>query len=915
MTLQVFENQHEAPGAGEYGYAVFPSKFRPPAITPQHIVRSRLLTKLHACLDKDLTLLCAPIGFGKSVLLAQWYRELRRQNTRVVWLKLDDGDQEPMRCLIHIDSAFMLDDEVMDVSKGSKAGRGNHESRETILRRLYNTINDVKRSCVLILDAYEQAASVEFNQAVYQLLELMPENFHVAVASRVAPVQLTARLWSENRINHIPASEMCFTKEEITGLFGEETNASFTGHVMKKTQGWPIAVRLFNNAPPPGDDLLMKDQLPRESMLQIKEFIWDQLLKSLPDITRRTLIKTSFLEEIIPELSDRICLHDKSSALLEDLSHLSPLIANKAETGDVYVVNPLLRECLQLSLHSLPKTELNRIHATVVDWYMEQRDIVTALHYVKLTDSPALFARIVEYFGPHAITIQNGVTSLKLAMEKIPANAVEKSTRLTISHAVILIKDGHFSMAQRKLEKAKKMLDWNREYEDKYHGSVQADYIASQYLLALYKNDNFNREYLDQCEIITYQNSAFDGLIGFVHALKSLLYQRNASFSRSESEADRSLRYYKTSKSNYGIASVYLLRGLCCFAKGQVDLARRFYENALNIIATEFKDDPGLNAIAVSLIAEVKYERNEIDNLAPQLDSAIEALESYDGWLDAFVVAYRTASALALMHCDAESAHVILDRAVLLGDERSLDEIKRLAHLQRINVAVRAGDLDAADDLYRQYSDENGPLETIRDKQVMWRESDDYYFTTARLLIAQGNGQEALTALESMVQEAHKTGRLLSMTHGHVLQALACQSLDKQDEAIAVLRHAATVGCSEKYLRVFIDEGEGVIPILQHVIDSERRGNTRTKLGKYCSRVLSVYRKELEGRQATTSFTPRERQVLIGLSHGNSNKIIARSLNVTESAIKFHLKKIYAKLGVSKRGTAVIEARRQQLLS
>ena len=252
---------------------------------------------------------------------------------------------------------------------------------------------------------------------------------------------------------------------------------------------------------------------------------------------------------------------------------------------------------------------------------------------------------------------------------------------------------------------------------------------------------------------------------------------------------------------------------------------------------------------------------------------------------------------------------------MLLAAERSLGEVKRLAQLQRINIHIRNGNLTTANTLYKQYSSENGQLEAIWPKQVIWRELDEYYFTTARLLIAQQNGQKALMILEAIVQEARQTGRLLSLTNGHILQALAYQSLDRQAEAIAVMKQAITIGSSEKYLRVFLDQGEGVIPIIQYVIDNEKRGSTRTRLSKYCSRVLSGYRRELKEGQALLSFTPRERQILIGLNHGNSNKLIARDLGITESTIKFHLKKIYSKLGVNKRSTAVIEAKRQQLLS
>ena len=895
------------------GLAVFPGKFRSPRLSPRYLKRPRLLKMLDAGLGRDLTLLCAPAGFGKSILLAQWCEDLRRRNVMAVWLNLDSRDEDAKRCLAHIDSAFKSAGNVEDIGKADKAGSHYKESHETCLRALYKHIYHIDGHCVLILDAYDQASSPELNQAIRQFLDLMPDNLRLVVSTRVAPVELTAQLWGEGRVAELTAPDMCFTEGEIIELIGEKKRP-FVNSVLARTRGWPVAVSSFIEACE-DRDLQSAENIRLELPRSAEEFIWEQVLKPLPELTRQTLIRTSILEEINPQLANRICGHDKSSGLFAELQHLGPLVSKQNEAGYIYSINPLLRECLQSALDSLTQTELEHIHTSIIDWYIERQDIAGALYYAKRADSPELFARIVKYFGPHAITIQDGVTSLKLAMEKIQQGSVRSSVRLTISQAVVLIKDGHFSMAQRKLEQAEKMLDWNREYEDKYYGSVQADFIATQYLLALYKNENFNREYLDRCEIETYQNSAYDGLLGFVHALKSLLYQRNAAFTRAESEANRSLRYYRTAKSNYGSASVHLIKGICCFARGQLDLAMQSYEKALGIITTDFSDDPGLNAIVESLVAEVRYERNELENLSYQLENAITALESYDGWLDNFIAAYRVASALALSRDDSESAHMILDREELLAAERSLDEIKRLARLQRINIHVRNGELDIANTMFQEYSFEIGKLEIYTEpKQLIWRELDEYYFTAARLMIAQRNGKKALDNLSSLVSEARRTGRLLSLTTGHILQALAYQSLHQQAEAIGAIRQAITIGCSEKYLRVFLDQGDGIIPLLQHVIDSEKKAGTRTRQGKYCSRVLSAYRRELKKSRATLSLTPREMQILTGLSHGSSNKLIARELGITESTIKFHLQKIYSKLKVKKRSTAVIEARRQQLL-
>ncbi len=892
------------------GFVVFPTKLRPSPPAAKLLTRDRLLSRLDGGAAKNLTLLCAPAGFGKTVLLSHWYGELRERAVRTAWVTLDSGDKEPARCLTCIETALTSPQPV----DGADARRQTLRSTDLLLRNLYNWLSETGDRSVLILDAYEKAASAALDETIYRLLRLMPDNLHLALACRTAPADLTGKLQAEGRVNRIAASELCFTEQELAELVGESADPSMATCIAARTQGWPAVARLYADEWPAAEGALPIDDAPCARVpVSVQEYVSSRLLQTLPERTRETLARVSFLERITPELTDRICRHDESPAILSGLTALHPLFSRTDEHG-AYGLNPVLRDCLRLSLEALATTERNAVHSTVIDWYIEESDVGAATRYAELIGDSALSCRIVEHFGPNAIVLNAGITGLRAIMENIHTSTINRSAPLKISEANLATKDGHFALAKRLLAQARKLLDSTLNRDDPHYGLVKVEYIATEYLLSLYSNENFNREYLDRCEIETYQNWAADGLLGFIHALKSLLCQRAASFSRADAEADRSLAYYRSANSDYGTASVHLVKGIGCFAKGQLDLAARSYENALAIIDEAFPQDPGLNAIADSLVAEVRYERNEIDNLQEPLDFAIDTLESNDGWLDTFIAAYRVATAIALTQNDFERANMILDRATLLAAERGLDEIGRLALLSRINVRLREGDIARADALHLQYVENNGLPDLVHDRQAIWREIDDCHFTLARLSIARGEGEAALDTLEPVVQDAHRTGRLLSMTRGHVLQSLAYQSLDRHNEAVSILRHAVTVGSSEKYVRVFLDEGDGIVPTLQSVIDSEKRDNAATRLSRYCSRLLSAYRRESEAGDTGGAFTPRERQILIGLSHGNPNKTIARGLGITESTVKFHLKKIYSKLGVSKRSTAVIEARRQRLL-
>jgi DNA-binding NarL/FixJ family response regulator len=71
---------------------------------------------------------------------------------------------------------------------------------------------------------------------------------------------------------------------------------------------------------------------------------------------------------------------------------------------------------------------------------------------------------------------------------------------------------------------------------------------------------------------------------------------------------------------------------------------------------------------------------------------------------------------------------------------------------------------------------------------------------------------------------------------------------------------------------------------------------------------------EVQGAASTTSLTERETDVLRLLAQGQSNKEIARQLDLVEDTVKTHVRHILSKLGVQSRTQAALHAIRLGLL-
>ena len=70
------------------------SKTAVPSLPPEFVHRPALLTALDDGEDRALTLVCAPPGYGKTVLLADW---ARGQDVACAWVALDEEDDDPRR--------------------------------------------------------------------------------------------------------------------------------------------------------------------------------------------------------------------------------------------------------------------------------------------------------------------------------------------------------------------------------------------------------------------------------------------------------------------------------------------------------------------------------------------------------------------------------------------------------------------------------------------------------------------------------------------------------------------------------------------------------------------------------------------------------------------------------------------------
>jgi LuxR family maltose regulon positive regulatory protein len=132
---------------------------------------------------------------------------------------------------------------------------------------------------------------------------------------------------------------------------------------------------------------------------------------------------------------------------------------------------------------------------------------------------------------------------------------------------------------------------------------------------------------------------------------------------------------------------------------------------------------------------------------------------------------------------------------------------------------------------------------------------------------------------------------------------MSFQLLKKSDQAIEVLERTLTLAEGGGYLRIFLDEGRVIRNLLRQAIESD-----------YVERLLEEFAdldktSTINTHGLVEPLSAREIEVLQLLAGGLSNHEIGNEIFVTTNTVKWHLKNIFAKLGVHNRTQAVDRAR------
>ncbi len=379
-----------------------------PELPSRFVSRKRLLAALDAGHD-GVTLVCAPPGYGKTLLLADWTR--RTASGETAWLSLDRDDNNPDWLCAAVVTAFARCAAVPGDSAVHQLGMPRHDNRQEFLTDLVDALDALPVSVRLVLDDMQEILEQDALRIVQQLMRHLPQNIPLVLSSRLDPPLPLVRLRLEGRLRELRAEDLRFTRAEtaeLLTLVGPPLTPTQLAVLHNATDGWPAGVRLaassLGTATDPGRFLAEFSGDDRS----VADYLVGEVLDSLPADTRDFLGVVSVCDPIPVELAAELSGRPDAAQLLNRLERDSALITRSQQRSE-YRVHVLLRSYLRAELARQRPALILRLNAAAAQWWADRgrpseavQQALSGVPPLVLTNLLRRFAVVLLLTGEHA---------------------------------------------------------------------------------------------------------------------------------------------------------------------------------------------------------------------------------------------------------------------------------------------------------------------------------------------------------------------------------------------------------------------------------------------------------------------------------------------------------------------------------
>ena len=908
---------------------LLPTKHYIPASRTDLVQRSRLTARLNEGVQRRLTLISAPAGFGKTTLLGEWIPTSARC---VSWVSLDKGDNDVMRFWNYVVAALQMLQSNLGKNTQELVNSPQPPSFETILTSLIREITAFPEAFALVLDDYHVIEAPPIHQGLAFLLEHLPRNMHVIITSRADPALPLARMRARREITELRAHDLRFTLAESADFLNdvmkiglEEKDIAALDH---RTEGWIAGLQLAALSLQGRNDVSAFITAFTGDDRYILDYLIEEVFQRQPERIQNFLLQTSILNRMCGSLCDAVrsaateagthnpqpTIHD-SQATLEHLERANLFIVPLDDKRQWYRYHHLFADLLRFRLQQARPEMVSALHLRASVWFEANEFMEEAIHHALAAKAWDRAAVLLEVASSKLLAHwQHGI--LGNLIKALPDEALHKRPFLCVTYAFVCLHYADFDVCESYLQKAERF--WQNEPRDHKMSAVWL--VRAMIAYGRGNAAEITAAAQKALALVDAENLVEQAIVTLVMGLAHMMQGR---FREAEENFEAALRVSEKAGHFIVYFSAWTYLGFIDFMQGKLRQAENRLQRAVQHGSFEF---PESAITANSLLCGLALERNDLD-AAERYGRVCQEIQRQTGGQRGWLLLQTGAYALVRMLWKSDKkneAAQLLEYELKLARKHRNEMAMRGAMALQAQIAMWEGNLDEAGKWAREQKGKFNDAITLGE--------DIEIVVFVRMLLVQEKYEEALALLQKMQRAAAAGGWRHYEITLLALQAVVCHGCGKVPQALDALQRSLTLAEPEGYVRTFIDEGAAMVELLRQFIKAQQKENftgANHVLQDFAIKLLAAFPPEqvpaaVQTHKTSTALpasylidplSERELEILKLVAEGLSNNEIAKKLYLATSTVKRHINNIYAKLDVHSRTQAVAKGKELKILA
>jgi LuxR family transcriptional regulator, maltose regulon positive regulatory protein len=430
------------------------AKITVPELPREFVTRAGLCADLDVGVAADVALVCAPAGYGKTLLLADWARTSTAVDT--AWVGIDADDNDPKRLWSAVMAAVAGCPSVPGSGPLHVGMARRPATHPDFIAEFAAALQELAQPIRLILDDVHALVDPQALEGLRTFIRVKPATVQLVLACRLDPPLSLPRLRLTGRLYELRAAQLSFTPPQAAALLensGLRLTPDQVDVLHRRTGGWAAGLRLAA--------LGMGRSVDHESFLtqfsgddrSVADYLVGEILAGLPADLQDFLRVISICDPVPAELAAELSGRDEAGSVLDQLEQQTLLVTATGPRRDSYRIQELLRTYLVADLQRHGVRLVAELHAVAAHWWAAQDQPLPSLAHAAQSRDQALLTELLHRFAIRLILAGNHAP-LRRAIASVGAQAAAADPWLLLASALAHLEAGEHAAAQADLRHA-----------------------------------------------------------------------------------------------------------------------------------------------------------------------------------------------------------------------------------------------------------------------------------------------------------------------------------------------------------------------------------------------------------------------------------------------------------------------------